>query len=57
MNYKRLALKVLVQAFKDARRGDLTARNWLLFSPLARLICDCLDVDQARVARTVLGMG
>ena len=57
MNYKLLGLAILKIAMRDARRGDLTARNWLLFAPLARLLFDVLDVDAERVRRVVLGMG
>ena len=56
MNYRRLGYRILLQAMRDARRGDLDARRWLLFAPLALLLYDVLDVDRERVRLTVLSL-
>ena len=56
MNYRLLGLAIIKVAMRDAKRGDLEARRWLLFAPLALLLYDVLDVDRERVRLTVLSL-
>ena len=56
MNYRLLGLAIIKVAMRDAKRGDLEARRWLLFSPMCELILDAAGWDRARLRRTVLAL-
>ena len=51
--FRLLALAIIYRATLDARRGDVSARRWLLSDPLARYLCDVLDLSRARLIRAV----
>ncbi len=54
--WRRFAAAVLLHAVQDAKAGDLDARRWLLFNPVAHSLADALDLDRGHVARVMLAM-
>ena len=52
--YERLAMRIIEVAIHDARfhkkstvQFSIDAREWLCKSPLCKLICESLDLDQS----------
>jgi hypothetical protein len=54
--YRLLGLAILKIAMRDAARGDVEARRWLLFSPMCGLILDVVGWDRRHIRAMVLGM-
>jgi len=51
--YRLLAAAIVRRALTEAMAGNLEARRWLLSDPLARYLCDVLDLSRARLIRAV----
>ena len=52
--WRRLAAAVLLNAARDAKRGDAEARHWLMFDETARFLADVVGLDRRRVVRVMM---
>ena len=51
---RALATRLLADAVRDAKRGDVASRVWLLSDPVARSLADALGVSRSAVLRAVV---
>ena len=52
--WRALGVAVIQRAVRDAQRGDVGARSWLVGDPLARSLADALGVSRSAVIRAVV---